>query len=148
MVSTLEETKNENNKLKTLLNDNKTEILKLNDKTLSFSKQTQFQKKVIHERDLRIKELTNVIKQSETLKNSYTQQIIKLKSKLNQLNKTLNDNDKKYEKYIDENRVLNEYTDNQKNIFNKEFENIKSNTSDSNKTILMICKLNYEHEYV
>ena len=141
------ESQNENNNLKLKLSEHKQEILKLNDKISSYSQQSQFQKKVVRERDLRIKELTNDIEQTQnmlqkttkTMKLSYNEQIKELQSKLDESNKTIQDlknsfKEKELKHKNDlislkettkENKLLNQYKDDREKAFEKDLEDIK-----------------------
>ena len=149
LTQVLNETQNENKDLTLKLNQHKQEILKLNDKISSYSQQSQFQKKIVRERDLRIKELTNDIQETQnmlqrttkTMKHSYNEQINELQSKFDESNKIITDLTNKFnEKEIKykndlislkqitkENKLLNQYKNERENAFKKELNDIKNN---------------------
>merc|ERR1712154_473599 len=97
LTQILTETQHQNNALKTKLNENKQEISKLNEKISSYSQQSQLQKKIVGERDLRIKELSSDLqetqnllqKSTKTMKESYTEQMKQIQFKLDASNKSM-----------------------------------------------------------
>eukprot|EP01084_Bolivina_argentea_P089638 161696_1 len=147
------ELQTDNNHLNTTTQHHRQQITKLNDKIASYAQQSQFQKKVVHDRDVRIKELTTDIQQTqkmltkstETMKHSYNQQIKELQSKLAQSTKSIqrisNEFKAKETQYKNEllsftqikedNRGLKAYKDKQQATFEKELNHIQKDATNT-----------------
>ena len=159
LSQTLAETQHQNIELTANLNQHKQKMSKLNEQIASYSQQSEFQKKIISERDLRINELTCDVEETQkmlqkstaTMKASYAEQMDTMQSKLDESHAHIRQISNEFDEHkietakklqsmqqiLAENRDLREYKASNVAIFEKELKAIQMDaaTDDYNQSV-------------